>query len=86
MARKLRRESMKTINHKGYSARIEFDERDNIFLGRVLGLRAMISFHGESLSELHQAFRAAIEDFLPALALPKVEIPHETNRRKTRQN
>jgi predicted HicB family RNase H-like nuclease len=52
------------MNHKGYTARIEFDERDNIFVGRVLGLRAMISFHGETVAELHEAFASAIEDFL----------------------
>jgi predicted HicB family RNase H-like nuclease len=50
--------------HKGYSARIEFDERDNIFVGRVLGLRALISFHGETVTELHHAFEATVEDFL----------------------
>jgi predicted HicB family RNase H-like nuclease len=55
---------MNTMNHKGYTARVEFDERDNIFVGRVLGLRAMISFHGETVSELRHAFEAAIEDFL----------------------
>jgi predicted HicB family RNase H-like nuclease len=55
---------MNTMNHKGYTARIEFDERDNIFVGRVLGLRTLISFHGEAVTELHQAFQAAIEDFL----------------------
>ena len=26
---------MNTITHKGYTARIEFDERDNIVVGRV---------------------------------------------------
>jgi predicted HicB family RNase H-like nuclease len=53
-----------TMNYKGYVARVEFDERDNIFVGRVLGLRAMISFHGETVTELRQAFEGAIEDFL----------------------
>jgi predicted HicB family RNase H-like nuclease len=52
------------MNHKGYSARIEFDERDDIFVGRVLGLRAMISFHGETVAELRNAFEAAVDDFL----------------------
>jgi predicted HicB family RNase H-like nuclease len=55
---------MNTMNHKGYTARIEFDERDNIFVGRVLGLRAMISSHGETVAELREAFSGAIEDFL----------------------
>ena len=28
---------MNTMHHKGYIARIDFDERDSIFVGRVLG-------------------------------------------------
>lgn len=28
---------MNTMNHKSYTARIEFDERDSVFVGRVLG-------------------------------------------------
>lgn len=55
---------MNTMTYKGYTARIEFDERDNIFVGRVLGLRAIISFHGETVSELRSEFQAAIDDFL----------------------
>ena len=52
------------MNHKGYTARIEFDERDNIFVGRVLGLRSIISFHGETVTDLRHEFEVAIEDFL----------------------
>lgn len=55
---------MNIMNHKGYTAKIEFDERDNIFVGRVLGLHAMISFHGETVAELRSAFETAIEEFL----------------------
>lgn len=55
---------MNTMNHKGYTAKIEFDERDSIFVGRVLGLRTIISFHGETVVELRSEFEAAIEAFL----------------------
>lgn len=55
---------MNTMHYKGYTARIEFDERDNIFIGRVLGVRSIISFHGETVSELRHEFEFAIEDFL----------------------
>ena len=55
---------MNTMKHKGYTARIEFDERDNIFVGRVLGLRSIISFHGETVTDLRHEFEVAIEDFL----------------------
>ena len=55
---------MNTMNHKGYTARVEYDERDSIFVGRVLGLHAIISFHGETVAELRSAFEMAIEEFL----------------------
>ena len=55
---------MNTMSHKSYTARIEFDERDNIFVGRVLGLRTIISFHGETVAELRAAMIEAVEDFL----------------------
>jgi len=55
---------MNTMNHKGYTARIEYDERDNIFVGRILGLRSIISFHGETVSQLRREFAAAVKDYL----------------------
>jgi predicted HicB family RNase H-like nuclease len=55
---------MNTMNYKGHAARVEFDERDNIFVGRVLGLHAAISFHGETVAELRAAFEPAIDEFL----------------------
>lgn len=59
---------MNTMSHKGYTARIEFDERDDIFVGRILGLRAIISFHGETVEELRKAFEHAIDDYLAECA------------------
>ncbi len=55
---------MNTMTHQGYTARIEFDERDNLFVGRILGLRASISFHGKTVDELRKEFIAATEDYL----------------------
>ena len=55
---------MNTMTYKGYTARIEFDERDHIFVGRILGIRSIISFHGESVAELKTEFEMAIKDHL----------------------
>jgi predicted HicB family RNase H-like nuclease len=52
---------MNAMSYKGYAARIEFDERDNIFMGRVLGVKAIIGFHGETVTELRADFEAAID-------------------------
>ena len=55
---------MNTMSHKGYTARVEYDERDNIFVGRILGIRSIISFHGETVAELRTEFEHAIKDYL----------------------
>ena len=55
---------MNTMRHKGYTARVEYDERDNIFVGRVLGIRTMISFHGKTVDQLRKEFRSAVEDYV----------------------
>ena len=55
---------MSTMNFQGYTARVEYDERDDIFVGRVLGLRSIISFHGKTVAELRREFVAAIKDYL----------------------
>jgi predicted HicB family RNase H-like nuclease len=55
---------MNVMNYRGYTARIEFDERDNIFVGRVLGIKAIINFHGETVTELRSDFEAAINHLI----------------------
>jgi predicted HicB family RNase H-like nuclease len=55
---------MNTMTHGGYTARIEFDERDGIFVGRILGLRSIISFHGATVAQLRRQFAAAVKDYL----------------------
>ncbi len=55
---------MNTMRYKGYTARIEYDERDNIFVGRILGIRTIISFHGQTVAELCAEFEHAVKDYL----------------------
>ena len=55
---------MNTMTYKGYTARVEYDERDNIFVGRILGIRNMISFHGVTVAELRAEFELAVKDYL----------------------
>ncbi|MGF6774234.1 putative HicB family RNase H-like nuclease [Paraburkholderia sp. GAS199] len=55
---------MNAMTYKGYQARIEFDPRDNIFVGQVLGVVDRIIFHGESVSELTGQFQEAVDHYL----------------------
>jgi len=53
-----------TMTYKGYLARVEFDPRDEIFVGRVLGIEDRIAFHGETVAKLRAGFHAAIDHYL----------------------
>ena len=55
---------MNTMNHRGYTARVDYDERDEIFVGRILGIRSIISFHGDTVKDLRLAFTEAVDDYL----------------------
>jgi predicted HicB family RNase H-like nuclease len=60
----LRGEAMKTMKHKGYSARIEYSDEDGCFVGHIAGIRDVVGFHGEAVSELRAAFEEAVDDYL----------------------
>nr|WP_211598161.1 type II toxin-antitoxin system HicB family antitoxin [Halomonas caseinilytica] len=52
------------LGYLDYAALIEFDAEDELFVGRVLGITDRISFHGESVAELTEAFHAAVNHYL----------------------
>jgi predicted HicB family RNase H-like nuclease len=45
------------MEYKGYFAKVEFDDDDNIFHGEVINLRDVITFEGETVIELKKAFK-----------------------------
>ncbi|MFM7482638.1 MAG: type II toxin-antitoxin system HicB family antitoxin [Burkholderiaceae bacterium] len=55
---------MNTMTHRGYAARVEYSEDDSCFVGHIAGIRDVVGFHGESVSELRAAFEEAVDDYL----------------------
>lgn len=56
--------SKDVLNYLGYSARIEFDAEDGIFVGRIEGLTDVVGFHANSEDNLPARFREAVDDYL----------------------
>ena len=48
----------------GHSARIEFDARDDIFVGHLLGIDDRVSFHADTVAGLKAAFEEAVNHYL----------------------
>ncbi|MBV6287190.1 type II toxin-antitoxin system HicB family antitoxin [Pseudomonas aegrilactucae] len=59
---------MNVMTYKGYAARIEYSDEDQLLVGHVAGIRDVIGFHGESVPELRAAFEEAVEDYLETCA------------------
>jgi predicted HicB family RNase H-like nuclease len=56
------------MSYKGYSARVEYDDEDGIFTGRIMGIRDGVGFHADTVEGLREAFHEAVEDYLETCA------------------
>ncbi|MDY6782076.1 MAG: type II toxin-antitoxin system HicB family antitoxin [Cyanobacteriota bacterium] len=52
------------MQYKGYTACIEIDEDVGILFGQVLGIKDVVTFRGETVDELRQAFYDSVDDYL----------------------
>ena len=52
------------MEYRGYRAAIEFDDSIDMFHGRVIGTRDVITFQGKSVDDLRQALAQSIDDYL----------------------
>jgi len=57
-----------SMTYKGYSARIAYDDDDEIFTGRIAGIRDGIGFHANTVDALRDAFHEAVEDYVETCA------------------
>ena len=53
-----------TMEYKGYVGSVEFSEEDCIFFGKVMGIRALLSYEGSTARELVAGFHGAVDDYL----------------------
>jgi predicted HicB family RNase H-like nuclease len=52
------------FEYKGYYGTVEYSATDNILHGKILGIRGLISYEGDSLQSLKEDFEGAIDDYL----------------------
>ena len=53
-----------TIEYKNYVGSVEFSQEDNIFYGKVLGIKALLSYEGTNAKELVDDFHSVIDEYL----------------------
>jgi len=55
---------MKNLEYKGYTGTIEYSPDDSLLYGKVLGIQGLISYEGETGSELENDSHEAIDTYL----------------------
>jgi len=56
--------NQQTMNYKGYTATIHHSDEENCYIGRVVGIRHIITSRGSTLSELYEDFKEMIDWYL----------------------
>lgn len=52
------------MEYKGYIGKAEVDPRADLITGEIVGIRDVITFQGRTPSELFQAFKDSVDDYL----------------------
>ena len=52
------------LHYNNYIGSVSFSEIDAVFHGKVVGIKSLISFEGESVSALTDDFHKAIDEYL----------------------
>ena len=55
---------MNTMTYKGYLGSVSYNEKDQVFFGKIEGINGLVNFEGESVKELTEAFHEAVDDYL----------------------
>lgn len=55
---------MKPMTYKGYQASIDYSDEDGCLVGRVVGIKDLITFHGTSVAQIRRAFKEALDFYL----------------------
>lgn len=74
---------MNTMTYKGYIAQIEYNAEDRVFVGHLIDVDDIVTFHGESVAELEAALKTAVDDYLDDRANQQQSSVDEKPRKKT---
>lgn len=52
------------LQYRGYFAKIEYSVEDRILYGKIEGIKDLVNFESESIENIEQEFRNAVDDYL----------------------
>lgn len=53
-----------TLEYRGYCGSVEYSAPDRCFFGKVLGIRALVTFEGTDIESIEREFQASVDEYL----------------------
>lgn len=52
------------LSYKNYNGTVEYSKEDKCLYGKVLGVKSLLSYEGQSVQELEENFEHSIDEYL----------------------
>lgn len=52
------------LSYKNYNGTVEYSKEENCLFGKVIGIKSLLSYEGNSVKELEQDFQNTIDEYL----------------------
>lgn len=52
------------LSYKNYNGTVEYSKEDDCLFGKVIGIKSLLSYEGESIKELKADFQKVIDEYL----------------------
>lgn len=52
------------LSYKNYNGTVEYSKEDSCLFGKVIGIKSLLSYEGDSVQELEQDFQNVIDEYL----------------------
>jgi predicted HicB family RNase H-like nuclease len=52
------------LSYRNYNGTVEYSREDGCLFGKVVGIKSLLSYEGESIAELEKDFQESIDDYI----------------------
>lgn len=52
------------LSYKNYNGTVEYSREDSCLFGKVAKIKSLLSYEGDSVQELEQAFKNTVDEYL----------------------
>ena len=53
-----------TLEYKGFRSRIDYSAEDNLFVGRLIGIKDIVTFHSETVAGLRKEMMETVDFYI----------------------